>query len=100
MSTVHAIRKFMETESGKALISIILGLGIASLFRKKPCSYQEDEKSKKDCIKFVSPDMSSISEKVYQYGEECFLYKARPMPCDQSKTLVELHKSSYETKTN
>jgi hypothetical protein len=94
MSTVHAIRKFMGTESGKALISIILGLGIASLFRKKPCSSLVDAKSKKDCIKFVSPDMNTLHEKVFQYGDECFVYNTRPTPCDQSKTLVDIHKSS------
>lgn len=94
MSTVHAIRKFMETESGKALISIILGLGIASLFRKKPCSSQGNPKSQKDCIKFVSPDLSTLSQKVYKYGDECFAYKATPSPCDQSKVKVDVYKST------
>ena len=94
MSTVHAIRKFMETESGKALISIILGLGVASLFRKKPCSSQGRIKSQKDCIKFVSPDMSTVSDKIYKYGDECFTYKATPSPCDKSKIKVDLYESS------
>ena len=93
MPSVHAIRKFMETNSGKALISIMLGLGIASLFRKKPCS-SHDSKSKKECIKFVSPDMNTISEKVFQYGDACFAYNATPSPCDNSKTTVDIHKSS------
>ena len=87
----------METESGKALISIILGLGAASLFRRKPCSSDENKTTESNCNKFVSPDMSSLSDKVYKYGEGCFMYKAFSSPCDSSKIKVEINTSTVNT---
>ena len=95
MSTIQAIKKFIETESGKALISIILGLGVASLFRKKPCSYGKSETEKRDCYKFVSPDMKTVEEKVFKYGDQCFSYSSKSSPCDQSKTKVSIY-SHYD----
>ena len=87
----------MGTESGKALISIMLGLGAASLFRRKPCSSEDNKTSESNCNKFVSPDMSSLSDKVYKYGEDCFMYKALSSPCDNSKINVEVSTSTINT---
>ena len=96
MSAILAIRRFIETESGKALISVILGLGVASLFRKKPCSNEKSENEKRDCIKFVSPDMRTVGEKVYKYGDQCFSYSSKSTPCDSTKTKVNIYSQISE----
>lgn len=80
------IKRLLYTPVGKILISVILGLGLASLFRKV-CH-------DKDCMSFRGPIIDDISGRVFQYGDDCYKYKQRAISCDTSKKIIELSSKS------
>jgi hypothetical protein len=63
------------------MLSIILGLGIASLFR----TVCKD----KNCIIFKAPPLDDIKDKVYKYNDKCYKYNPVSVKCDASKKIVE-----------
>lgn len=74
--------RLLHTPLGKIIISILLGLGIATLFRKV-CT-------DKNCIIFKGPILGDIDGKIYQYGEECYTYDYSAVPCDKTKQIISL----------
>ncbi len=74
-------KRFFNTETGKIIISIILGLGLAPLFRK-PCE-------ERNCISFKAPDLEDIKNKKYKYGKNCFKYEMESIQCDNKKKYVD-----------
>ena len=50
--------KFVHTETGKIMMSILLGFGLASLFRVV-CK-------NKDCLIFHAPPLANFKDKVYK----------------------------------
>lgn len=76
------LKRLLNTKIGVFLISLILGLGLATLFYKA-CDG-------KKCINFNGPLISEIDGKTYKYGEECYKYTVHSAPCDPLKKTVEL----------
>lgn len=74
------LAKFVHTKTGRYLMSIILGLGLASLFRTI-CK-------EKNCIIFKVPPLDEMDGKVYKYQDKCYTYKSVSTKCDASKTDV------------
>lgn len=64
------------------MISILLGLGLATLFRKV-CT-------DKNCITFSGPVISDVDGKIYQYGDKCYKYVAKAASCDTTKKIVDI----------
>jgi len=60
------IGEFLKTQTGIALLSIIWGLGLATLFKVAIPP-----------IKYVSPS-KEISENLWKYDQQC--YKVNPYP--------------------
>jgi hypothetical protein len=58
-------------------MSILLGFGLASLFR----AVCKD----KDCIIFHAPPLEEIKDKIYKFGDKCYKYTPTPTKCDKSK---------------
>lgn len=73
--------EMLESKMGKIIVSILLGLGLATLFRKT-C------KDKK-CLIFVPPNMETMKEDVYEYNGKCYKYKESSVTCDPSKVRVK-----------
>lgn len=63
-----------NTKPQKIFISIILGFGIATLFRKV-CEGR-------NCIIFEGPDVDEVEQNVYKYKEKCYKYKAKDSSCN------------------
>ena len=74
-------KRLLNTELGRVFISILLGLGLATLFRKA-CEG-------KDCILFNGPVISEIDGKTYKYGEHCYKYSLHSAKCDPIKKTVQ-----------
>lgn len=72
--------RFFHTETGKIIISVLLGLGLATLFRKG-CTG-------KNCIEFKAPTLENIKKKIYKYGSDCFKYETETTVCDDSKKSI------------
>jgi len=76
------IKRLITTPFGKILLSIILALGVASLFRKV-CN-------DKNCIVFNGPVISDIEDKTYKHGDKCYKYKHEPTKCDSTKKVINI----------
>ena len=75
-------KRLLSTKLGVFFISAMLGLGLATLFRKA-CNG-------KDCIHFKGPRVGEIDGKIYQFGDSCYSYDLVPSKCDASKKTLEL----------
>ena len=67
----------MQTPIGKIIFSIILGIGLTSLFRK-PC---KDQDTADTCIKFKAPHLDDIINNTYEYDNQCYNFKYSPITC-------------------
>jgi hypothetical protein len=76
------LKRLLTTPIGRFFISVILGLGLATLFRKA-CTG-------KDCINFNGPVIDEINGKTYKFGEHCYKYELHPEKCDPLKKTVQL----------
>lgn len=75
-------KRLLHTQLGITLISILLGLGLATLFRKV-CT-------DKNCIIFNGPVISETDGKTYKYDEKCYQYKMEATKCDKTKKTVDI----------
>ena len=80
------LKRLLYTPLGKVFISILLGLGLATAFRRV-CN-------DKNCIVFNGPILSEIDGKTYKYGDKCYKYSAHPEPCNKNKRIIELRSQS------
>ena len=55
--------KFVHTQNGKIIMSMLLGLGLASLFRSV-CKG-------KNCLVFHAPPLDQFKDKIYKNGNKC-----------------------------
>lgn len=71
--------KFVHTNNGKLIMSIILGFGLASLFRKVCKNY--------DCIQLYAAPLEKIEGKIFQIGSKCVKYSYETAKCDDGKLI-------------
>jgi len=72
--------KFVHTKTGKYIMSILLGFGLASLFR----TVCKD----KECVIFHAPPLEETKNKVYKHGSKCYKYVPTATKCDSNKKIV------------
>ena len=73
--------KFVHTETGKVIMSILLGFGLASLFR----TVCKD----KDCLLFYAPPLDKIKDKIYKSGDKCVKYSHISRKCDANIKTID-----------
>ena len=76
-------KRLLNTSLGQVFISILLGLGLAMIFRKV-CK-------DKNCIQFKGPILSEIDGKIYKHGDKCYRYTSEPSgKCNPMKKTVDM----------
>jgi hypothetical protein len=70
------IEDLLNTPIGQILISVILGLGLATVF-KKICKGQ-------NCIVIQSPDIKEIEKYYYKVDDNCFKYTPYVTQCSEN----------------
>jgi hypothetical protein len=75
-------KRLLNTPIGIAFISILLGIGLATLFRKV-CN-------DKNCIVFNGPVLNTVTDKTYKFGEKCYKYDIEPAKCDSNKRIIDI----------
>ena len=75
------IRRLIYSDFGRTVISIILGLGLATIFRKV-C---KDRK----CLIFKAPKLEKIKGQVFKFDGQCYKYREEAVKCDPNKKIVE-----------
>jgi len=73
--------KFVHTETGKIIMSILLGFGLASLFRIV-CK-------DKDCLLFYAPPLDKIKDKIYKSGDKCVKYSNVSTKCNANIKTID-----------
>jgi hypothetical protein len=74
------LSKYIHTENGKKLMSILLGFGLASLFR----TICKD----RNCIIFHAVPLDKIKDKIYKIDNKCYKYNIKSTNCDSNKKIV------------
>jgi hypothetical protein len=73
--------KFVHSERGKIIMSILLGLGLATLFR----TVCKDN----DCIAFHAPPLDDFKDKIYKNNDKCVKYVPVATKCSlNAKTIT------------
>lgn len=75
-------KRLLNTNIGITVISIVLGLGLATIFRKV-CT-------DKNCINFKGPVITDIKDKIYKFDEKCYKYDIEPTICNKNKQIVDI----------
>ena len=79
-------KRLLSSKIGITVISIILGIGLAGIFRKV-CN-------DKNCVRFNGPVISDIVGKTYKHGEKCYSYEMNPTTCNQTKQIIDIHSAN------
>ena len=76
------IRKLLYGPYSQYVIAVLLGLGLATLFRQ---SCKGDS-----CVVYRPAPMEKITNKVFKYDNECYTFKSNAVPCDESKQILPI----------
>jgi hypothetical protein len=74
MKVKRGMMKLLHTENGRYAISFILGMGLASLFRKI-CK-------DRNCLIFKAPPLDEVTSNTYAYGDKCYTFKEKLTKCN------------------
>lgn len=79
--------KIFKNKYTKYIVSLLLGLGLASLFRKS-CK-------NKNCYEFVAPPLKDLKkiekeENIYKFDEKCFGFDTEATFCNNNKKIVDI----------
>jgi len=81
-------KRLFNTPLGKIILSIILGLGLASLFRKV-CT-------DKNCIHFKGAAIADIDGKTFMHDNKCYKYSAKSSKCSEKHKIVDIGDKTNE----
>jgi hypothetical protein len=73
--------KFIKTKTGRTMMSILLGFGLATLFRKV-CKG-------KNCITYRASPIEDVHDKIFKYGNKCYKFSPNNTRCDKKKHIYE-----------
>ena len=74
------LSKFVHTQTGRYMMSIILGIGLAALFRAS-CKG-------KNCVLYNAPPMEEIEDKIYKFDDKCYKFEKSSVKCNKNKQVV------------
>lgn len=72
--------KFVHTHTGKIIMSILLGLGLASLFRTA-CKGN-------NCHKFYAPPLDKLKDKIYKSEGKCVKFSPVATKCSLNSKII------------
>jgi hypothetical protein len=74
------LRRLIYSEVGKYIMSILLGLGLATLFRKV-CN-------DRSCLVFHAPHINKIKGQIFDFDGKCYTFEEKAERCDQNKKIL------------
>ena len=77
MKGKRGMTRLLHTNNGRYAISFILGIGLASLFRKV-CNDI-------NCIEFRAPSFSEVTKNVYKHNNDCYTFNEKSTTCGKNK---------------
>jgi hypothetical protein len=79
------LSKFVHTETGKVLMSILLGFGLATFFRQVCVG--------KNCVYYNAPPVAEIDGEIYKFDNTCYKLNKNAVKCDTKKEIVSFSPS-------
>ena len=73
-------KKLIHSKVGQYIISILLGLGLATLFRKV-CK-------DRNCIVFKAPNIQKIKNQIFKFENKCYKFIESIEKCNNNKKKV------------
>jgi hypothetical protein len=74
------LAKFVHSETGKYVMSILLGFGLATLFRQVCVG--------KNCTNYFAPPVEEIDDQTYKFDDNCFKLQKNAVKCDPKKEIL------------
>jgi hypothetical protein len=74
------LKRLLYGKFSKYVFSAILGIGLATLFRKACDS--------RNCLVFKAPSMDKIDKQIFKYNKKCYLFESSAQSCDKNKKIV------------
>ena len=74
------IKRLIYSKFGEVIISILLGLGLATLFRKV-CN-------NRNCLKFEGAPLNKITDQIFKFDNKWYKFTSDIQKCDNSKKIV------------
>ena len=74
---MNRLLDLLNSDRGSIVVSVILGLGLASLFRQT---------CKRNCVVIKAPDLAQLRRNVYEIDGTCYKYTPRAVACETPKT--------------
>ena len=75
------LKRLIYSDVGRIVISVILGLGLATLFRKV-CKGR-------NCLVFQAPKIDKIENQIFEFDDKCYKFNKKATKCDNTKKVVE-----------
>ena len=73
----------VKSKSGGVVVSILLGLGLATIFQRV---------CKDNCVIFKAPASAHVTEKVWVNEETCYKYTPKTVECEGKANIVQASK--------
>lgn len=74
--------KFVHTHTGKIIMSIILGMGLATFFRSV-CKG-------KNCRIISAPPIEDLEDQTYKFDGKCYKLEKNAINCERNKNTVKI----------
>jgi hypothetical protein len=74
--------KFVHSSTGKIVMSVLLGIGLASLFRAV-CKG-------KNCRIIAAPPMEEIDNQTYNFDGKCYKLEKHAVKCNNKKQIIPI----------
>ena len=74
------LRRLIYSEVGKYIMSILLGFGLATLFRKV-CN-------DRSCLVFHAPHINKIKGQVFNFDGKCYTFEEKAERCNKNKKIL------------
>jgi hypothetical protein len=74
--------KFVHSDTGKIVMSILLGVGLSTLFRAV-CKG-------KRCRVLAAPPIEEIDNQIYKFDGKCYKMEKNAVKCDNKKTILKI----------
>ena len=74
-------KRLLYSRIGKMIISMLLGFGIATFFRRACNS--------RNCLVFHAPSLDKIEKQIFKYEDKCYVFKPESESCNNSKKTIE-----------
>jgi len=74
--------KFVHSKTGKIIMSILLGIGLATFFRSV-CKGSQ-------CRIISAPPMKEIDGQTYKFNDKCYKFEKKAISCEKTKNTVNI----------